>query len=246
MNRLPAIDLMLHDGPCIFVNKPGGVLTQGPPGVDSMELRVKQYIREQETKDGKVYLGTPHRLDRPVSGVMVFARHARAAKRISAQFERRNVKKTYWAIVNGCVESDSGRWIDHLLKVEGEARSLVVDADTPKAQEAILNYTVVQRSSDKTWLEIELETGRTHQIRVQCSTRNHPILGDVLYDSENKFGPVTSNVRERCIGLHARQLALPHPMEVRDVDVKAPVPSYWLEVACFDFENPQTEHRLKP
>ncbi len=161
--------ILLHDGPCIVIDKPGGLLTQGPPGIDSAELRVRAYIRQRESLLGKFYLGVPHRLDRPVSGAMVFARHARAAKRLSQQFERREIKKIYWAIVQGVVEPLVGTWEDHLLKLPNEAHVQVVSPDLAGAQFARLHYRVIQQMAEKSWLQIELETGRTHQIRVQAA-----------------------------------------------------------------------------
>ena len=108
MNHLPPPDIILENGACILLNKPGGLLTQGPPGIDSLEIRVKQFLKVRDEKPGKVYLGVPHRLDRPVSGVMVVVKNVRAAKRLAEQFRERTVSKTYWAVVEGVVEQDSG------------------------------------------------------------------------------------------------------------------------------------------
>ncbi len=100
----PAPEILLHSGPCIVAWKPPGLLTQAPPGIDSLEARVKDWLRGTEQKSGNIYLGVPHRLDRPVSGALVFARHVRAAQRLSRQFEARTVRKIYWACVSGVVE----------------------------------------------------------------------------------------------------------------------------------------------
>src|SRR3954468_9790405 len=100
----PELDILYDDGPCLVVNKPAGVLTQAPEGIDSMEVRVKAFYREREGKEGNIYLGLPHRLDRPGAGGIVFARHVRAAQRLSRQFEDRTVTKVYWAIVEGNVQ----------------------------------------------------------------------------------------------------------------------------------------------
>ena len=99
--RPEGFDILYEEGPCLVVVKPGGVATQAPPGIDSLEVRVKEFLRVRDSKAGNVYLGVPHRLDRPVSGVMVLARHVRAARRLSDQFEARTVRKTYWAVVEG-------------------------------------------------------------------------------------------------------------------------------------------------
>src|SRR3954462_12065170 len=95
----PELEILYDNGPCLVVNKPAGILTQAPAGIDSLEVRVKEFYREREQKDGNIYLGLPDRKDRPVSGAIVFARHARAAQRLSAQFENRTITKIYWAIV---------------------------------------------------------------------------------------------------------------------------------------------------
>src|SRR5690242_5724533 len=105
------IEVLYEDGPCLVVNKPGGLLTQAVPGVDSLEVRIKEVLKKRAGKtQGDVYLGVPHRLDRPVSGVMIFARHVRAARRLAEQFEGRMVRKTYWALVEGEVADDTGVW----------------------------------------------------------------------------------------------------------------------------------------
>ena len=220
-------DVLLEDGPVIFVHKPGGLATQAPPNVDSLEVRIKRYLKVREDKPGNVYLAVPHRLDRPVSGVMVFAKHVRAAKRISRQFENRLVQKTYWACVTGNVEEDSGTWTDHLRKIPGRAMSEVVDGEHPDGKHAVLHFEVMKRERNKTWLQIQLETGRTHQIRIQLASRGYPVLGDVLYGSDEQFGPVTEDERARWIALHARSLTIRHPMHDEIQTLQAPLPIYW-------------------
>lgn len=227
MNEERGFDILLDDGPLLAVNKPAGLLTQAPLGIDSLEFRVKQFYRQREGKEGNIYLGVPHRLDRPVSGVIVFARHVRAARRISDQFERRQVEKTYWALVAGQVEPDAGTWIDHLFKVANEPRTIVVDSSNPEGRNAILHYRVLQRLPTSTWLEIRLETGRTHQIRVQTSSRGHAVLGDRLYGSDVDFGPPTEDGREQFIALHARSISLEHPMRRERLTITAPLPPQW-------------------
>src|SRR5258708_7249770 len=115
MDQLP-LDILYDDGPVLVVNKPAGLPTQAPPGIDSLEVRVKEFFRQREGKpaDAAIYLGLPHRLDRPVSGAIVLARHVRGAQRLSAQFENRTVAKSYWAFVEGRVTPDEGTWTDYL------------------------------------------------------------------------------------------------------------------------------------
>jgi len=227
LELLGDIKILYEEGPCMLVYKPGGLLTQAPPHIESLELKMKRYIRERDSKLGKVYLGVPHRLDRPVSGVMVLALHQRAAKRISDQFQRRDVKKTYWACVHGVELSEQGTWVDFMRKVPGEARSEICDESTDGAKQAVLHYRVLQQRADKSWLEIELETGRTHQIRLQCGSREVPILGDLLYGSDQIFGEHHEDERRRCIALHARHLHLRHPMLDKYIEQTAQLPSSW-------------------
>ena len=254
----PELEILYDNGPCLVVNKRAGVLTQAPAGIDSLEVQVKALYRERDGKaaDANVYLGLPHRLDRPVSGAIVFARHVRAAQRLSTQFENRTVTKVYWAVVEGDVQPDEGTWTDHLHKRHGMAQSIVVPADDPRGKIAILRYRVLGRfqigdgarggstlertvgvASEEeprgdggaicTWLEIELETGRTHQIRVQCASRGHAVVGDSQYGATVPFGEQFEDERERAIALHARQLGFNHPMTNEAVDVVAPLSAAW-------------------
>lgn len=243
----PELDLLYEDGPCFVFNKPGGLLTQAPPGIDSMEWRVKEFLRRRENKTGKVYLGVPHRLDRPVSGAIVFARHVRAARRIAEQFEGRLVKKRYWALVEGNVEghveghverdgpgrpdgvaaADSGTWRDYVRKMPDRPQAEVCQRGEDGARAAVLHYRVLERLPAATWLEIELETGRMHQIRVQAASRGHPVLGDQQYGARTAFGPQHDDRRQRVIALHARCIQLRHPMTHEPVSVTAPLPALW-------------------
>ncbi len=221
------LEILYDNGPCLVVNKPSGLLTQAPAGIDSLEVRVKEFYRQREKKEGKIYLGLPHRLDRPVSGAIVFARHVRAARKLSSQFENRTVEKVYWAFVEGSVQPDEGTWTDYLYKRHGMAHVEVVDRDHVAAKQAVLHYRVRWQSSVGTWLEIHLETGRTHQIRVQAASRGHAVLGDAQYGSTVPFGEQHTDIRDRAIALHARQLAFRHPMTEQPVDLIAPLPAAW-------------------
>ena len=225
----PPLEILYENGPVIVALKPPGLLTQSPPGIDSLEDRIKDYVRKQRGREGKVYLGVPHRLDRPASGVMVFARNVRAARRISEQFEARQVEKTYWALVEGNVEEDEGTWTDLMRKIPGKAHAEVVDRDYPGGLEAVLHYRVKHRYDWGTWLEIELETGRTHQVRVQCATRGYPVLGDAQYGSTVPFGEQHEDIRLNAIALHARSLKLMHPKDREPIEVVAAVPEAWGE-----------------
>ncbi len=223
------LEILYDDGPVLVVNKSPGILTQAPAGIDSLEVRIKEFYRQREGKpaDAAIYLGLPHRLDRPVSGAIVFARHVRAARKLATQFENRTVSKSYWAFVEGVVTPEEGTWRDYLHKRHGMAQAEVVAADHPAGKHAVLHYRVRWQGEAGAWLEIELETGRTHQIRVQAASRGHPVVGDSQYGSVQAFGEAALELRNRPIALHARQLAFSHPMTQAPVDVVAPVPRDW-------------------
>ena len=223
------LEILYDDGPCLVVNKPAGLLTQAPTGIDSLEIRVKEFYRRREGKDAdaSIYLGLPHRLDRPVSGAIVFARHARAAQRLSTQFENRTVSKAYWAFVEGVVTPEEGTWTDYLHKRHGMAQAEVVDATHPAAKHAVLHYRVMWQVVSGAWLEIELETGRTHQIRIQAASRDHAVVGDAQYGSVTAFGDPALELRDRPIALHARQLGFRHPMRDEAVEITATLPESW-------------------
>lgn len=222
------LQILFEDNHCIAVAKPAPLLTQGvPPGMPTLESRVKAYLRERYHKPGNVYLGIPHRLDRPVSGVVLFARNTKAARRLAEQFQKRQVTKNYWAIVEGDVQPATGTWHDWLRKLPEEARSERVEPDTPGAREAILQYRVLLACAGGSVIEFVPQTGRMHQIRIQAALRGWPIRGDVLYGARLPFGPPAALPRERVIALHARSLTFLHPIRYEPITVTAPLPECW-------------------
>ncbi len=235
------LEILHVDPSCLAVLKPAGLSTQAPRGIDSLEARVRQWLRERAKASGLSgdddYLGIPHRLDRAASGVILFALTRRAARVISRQFERRQVRKLYWACVEGVVEPDAGTWIDFVRKVSAEPRVEVVAETEPGVQQAVLHYKTrraIPLVSDRCgmWLEIELETGRMHQVRIQSSSRGHPILGDALYGSTVPFGRETADPRERAIALHARSISFRHPESNEMVTVTASPTQDWNALNC--------------
>ena len=223
----PPFEILYDRGSCLAVNKPPGILTQAPPGIDSLEVRIKRWLAVREGISGPVYLAIIHRLDRPASGVLLFGRERNAAKKVSHQFEFRRVAKTYWAFVEGEVAPNEGTWIDHLFKIHGMAQAEVVPPDRAGAKQAILHYRVMCTTAVGTWLEIELETGRTHQIRVQAASRGYPVVGDEQYGSTTPFGQEHAELRDRAIALHARSLAFTDPVTHEPVHLEAAPPNDW-------------------
>src|SRR5437870_4864767 len=145
------MQILFEDNHCIAVAKPAALLTQGvPPGIPTLEAMVKDYLRQRYHKPGNVYLGIPHRLDRPVSGVVLFARNTKAARRLAEQFSQRSVTKIYWAIAEGDVQPVAGTWEDWLLKLKEEARAERVEQGTAGARHAVLSYRTLQQGSDWT------------------------------------------------------------------------------------------------
>jgi RluA family pseudouridine synthase len=225
------LHILLEEAPCLVVLKPPGLLTQAPPGIDSMEVRIREYLHRCEGREPKdIYLGVPHRLDRPASGAMVFCTKYRATRKLSEQFEGRLVKKTYWACVSGRVTPETSTWEDYLRKIPGEARVEVVPAGHTEGRLAILHYRTLAVADWGTWLEIQLETGRTHQIRIQAASRGHPLLGDFQYGSTVPFGEQYEDQRLRAIALHARSLEFRHPTTKTIVHVEAPAGETWKDL----------------
>jgi 23S rRNA pseudouridine1911/1915/1917 synthase len=222
--------ILFEDNHCLAVAKPAPLLTQGvPAGLPTLEAWVKDYLRAKYHKPGNVYLGVPHRLDRPVSGVVLFARNSKAARRLAEQFQQHRVTKVYWAVVEGHVLPEEGVWEDHLRKREAEARTEVVPADAPGAKSAVLHYRVLQPLVGNTLLELRPQTGRMHQLRAQAAVRGHPIRGDVLYGSATRFGPPAELPRDRVIALHGHSLTFLHPIRYEPITGTAPLPDYWHE-----------------
>ena len=252
MNNVPDW-LLLEDGPLIVVNKPAGILTEGVPcGEATMVGLVKAWLAEKYHKPGNVYLGIPHRLDRATSGTLVFTRNSKAAARVAEQFEKRQVSKIYWSLLEQRPESDSGLLVDWLLKVPDQAISQVVSADTAGAKEARLEYRTLQQIDNRWLVEVKLLTGRMHQIRVQFASRGCPVAGDTKYgagewlDDDNLIATLSkpalnvsvdasacgeTTARQAAsdtrIALHARSISLLHPIRYDHLTIETPIPSYW-------------------
>jgi 23S rRNA pseudouridine1911/1915/1917 synthase len=219
--------VLFEDHHLIAVNKPAPLMTQAPAGVPSLEALIKAHIKEKYAKPAGVYLGIPHRLDRPVSGAIVFCRNTKAAQRVAEQFQQHAVTKVYLATVAGMVADDAGEWRDFVRKIEGQARAEIVEEGAALAREAVTEFRVLRRDADATLLELTPRTGRMHQLRVQAAARGHPVLGDAHYGSTRPFGPAAELPRDRVIALHARRLVFDHPFRHVPVELEAPLPGYW-------------------
>ena len=235
-------DILLEDGPLIAVNKPAGLLTQGVPhGHPTLEAWVKEYLRRKYSKPGNVYLGVPHRLDRPVSGIVVFAKNSKAAARLAEQFRERTVRKFYLAVTERIPDQPAGRLTDWLLKDAVAAHVSVVAPETAGAREAILDYRILTQHAGRALLEVELQTGRMHQIRVQLASRGWNIVGDLQYGAT--LEPDAAETYDRLvtpIALHARRLSLSHPVRYDRIELEAPVPPDWNR---YGLSEPVTEQR---
>jgi 23S rRNA pseudouridine1911/1915/1917 synthase len=224
--------ILFEDNHVLAVAKPAPLVTQGvPPGIPTLEAMAKAYLKARYQKAGNVYLGVPHRLDRPVSGVVLFARNTKAARRLAEQFRDHQVRKVYWAIVEtdsaGALPPEEGAWEDWLLKVREESRTERVPEGTPGARRAVLRFRRLEARADGALLEIAPETGRMHQIRVQAAARGWPVRGDVQYGAKQPFGPAAELARDRIIALHARSLTFLHPIRYEPLTVTAPLPKVW-------------------
>jgi 23S rRNA pseudouridine1911/1915/1917 synthase len=220
------LDILLDDDCLLVINKPSGLPTQAPRQFDSVERRVREWLAAQDISESS-YLGLPHRIDRPASGVLLLAKTPRAARQISRQFERRQIAKSYWVCVEGNVQPHDGRWEDYVRKLPSVPKVEIVAADAPLALHAVLQYRVIGRTQYGSRLEIELQTGRTHQIRAQSAVRGHPVLGDALYGSQITFGPQNADERQRAIALHARSLTFRHPTTNATTTITAQPPTTW-------------------
>lgn len=227
---MTAPSVLFEDNHCLALDKPGGLLTQGlPVGLPTLWAWARDYLRVTYHKTGNVYLGVPHRLDRPVSGVVLFAKSSKAAARLAEQFRDRRVKKTYRALIEGRVEPAEGVWIDWLRKIAEEARGEIVDERADGARRAETAYRVLSVGDGQTLVELSPLTGRMHQLRIQTAARGWPIRGDTLYGAATAFGPPAELARDRLIALHAYQLTFLHPIRYEPLTVTAQLPESFVQ-----------------
>lgn len=211
--------VVYEDNHIIIVNKTASEIVQGDKTGDiPLSEIVKQYIKEKYAKPGNVFLGVTHRLDRPVSGLVVFAKTSKALSRLNDMFRNSEVKKTYWAIVKQCPPAEEGELVHYLVRNEKQNKSYAYDKEVKNSKKAILDYKLIGHSQNYYLLEVNLKTGRHHQIRCQLAKMGCPIKGDL------KYGFPRSNP-DGSICLHARRIRFVHPVSKELIDVTAPVPS---------------------
>ncbi|MBX3443603.1 MAG: RNA pseudouridine synthase [Planctomyces sp.] len=226
-----SLEILCEDGPVLAINKPSGLISQGAPqGVDSAVGLVKAYIARKYDKPGNVYLGVPHRLDRPVSGVLLFSRNSKCAARLAEQFHERQVRKVYRACLERPTQPAQGTLVDWLYRVPEQPRVELSREGAEGAKRAELSYRTLAVHQGRALVEIELHTGRMHQIRIQFGSRGWPIVGDRQYGARTEFpggcGP-EDDPRDRPIALHAWSLTIQHPIRYDPLTIVAPLPRSW-------------------
>jgi 23S rRNA pseudouridine1911/1915/1917 synthase len=214
------LTILYEDNHCLAIAKPSGAVSTHYQGKEeTLDRVVKAYLKEKYQKPGNVFLGIVHRLDRPVSGVLMFARTSKAAARLAEQFREGTIEKIYWAVVDGDLARSAGTLEDWLRKDQSVGRVEVVEPRTRGAHLALLHYQQRASHGGLSWLEVRPQTGRTHQLRVQLAHHGHPIYGDAKYGSVHTF--------DRAIALHARSLTFLHPIRHEPITLTADLPRAW-------------------
>lgn len=213
------LQVLYEDNHLIAVNKRAGDIVQGDKTGDvPLSEVVKNYLKEKYNKPGNVYLGVVHRLDRPTSGIVLFAKTSKALPRLNKLFAEKKTGKTYWAVVKNPPPNESGTLVHFLKRNPKQNKSYAHDKEVPESKKAILHYRTIKKLDHYIVLEIDLETGRHHQIRAQLAAIGCPIKGDL------KYGFHRSNP-DGSIHLHARKLSLIHPVQKKPIGFIAPTPS---------------------
>ena len=220
------LQVLFEDNHIIIVNKRAGDITQGDKTGDKpLSDVVKEYIKEKYNKAGNVFLGVVHRLDRPTSGVIIFARTSKALERLNKMLRDKNINKTYWAVVKNHPKKEKDTLINFLKKNPKNNKSSAFSKEISGSKRAVLHYIILKKLDNYSLLEIDLETGRHHQIRTQLSSIGFPIKGDL------KYGFNRSN-KDGSIHLHARKIDFIHPVSKEKIEVTAPTPNEVIWNAC--------------
>ena len=218
MTPTKPLSILFEDNHLVLVNKISGDIVQSDKTGDKPLVdKVKEYLKEKYNKPGEVFLGIPHRIDRPTTGIVIFCRNSRSLERINQMFKDKAIKKTYWAIVKNKPPAESGKLVHYMKRNEQQNKSYASDEEKPGSQRAELDYQIIARGDRYFLLQIDLHTGRHHQIRAQLSKIGSPIKGDL------KYGYERSN-EDASISLHARKVEFLHPSKKEPMSVIAPVP----------------------
>ena len=210
--------VVYEDNHIIVVNKTASEIVQADKTGDTpLSETVKLYLKEKYQKPGNVFIGVTHRLDRPVSGLVIFAKTSKALTRLNDMFRTSEVKKTYWAVVKNAPKVPEGELVHFLVRNEKQNKSYAYDKEVPNSKKAILDYRLIGRSENYFLLEVDLKTGRHHQIRCQLAKMGCPIKGDL------KYGFPRSNP-DGSICLHARRVRFVHPVSKELIELEAPLP----------------------
>ena len=221
-------DILFEDNHLLVVNKHGGDLVQpDPSGESALEDQIKAFLKARDGKPGDVFLGVVHRIDRPVSGAVLFAKTSKALVRLNEMIREGRIRKLYWALTENRPDAERGELRHYILRDGRTNRSKAYDAPRPEAKEGRLNYRVIGAGTHYTLLEVELLTGRHHQIRAQLSKIGCPIRGDLKYGARR-------SLPGGGISLHSRSVAFDHPVRHEPVEVTAPVPAGDNLWACFE------------
>lgn len=212
------MEVVYEDNHIIVVNKTASEIVQGDKTGDvPLSDMVKQYLKEKYQKPGNVFVGVTHRLDRPVSGLVIFAKTSKALSRLNEMFKDGEIKKTYWAIVKECPKQEEAELTHYLVRNEKQNKSYAYAEEVKNSKKAVLHYKLIARSDNYYLLEVDLKTGRHHQIRCQLAKMGSPIKGDL------KYGAPRSNP-DGSICLHARSVKFIHPVSKEWIELEAPVP----------------------
>lgn len=214
------LEILYEDNHIIGVNKRSGDIVQGDETGDKpLSDFVKDYIKDKYQKPGEVFLGVVHRIDRPVSGIVLFARTSKALTRLNELFKTKDITKTYWAVVKNKPKEDIGTLIHYHIKDARQRKAKLYDKEITHSKKCVLHYKLLASSDNYHLLEIQLETGRFHQIRAQLAKVGSPVKGDV------KYGFDRPNENARSIHLHARKIEFEHPVKKEEIEIIAPVPN---------------------
>lgn len=220
------LQVLFEDNHILIVNKRSGDITQGDKTNDKpLSEVVKEYVKVKYNKPGNVFIGTVHRLDRPTSGIVIFARTSKALERLNKMLRDKTINKTYWALVKNKPKKERDTLTNFLKKDPKKNKSFVYKKEIDGSKKATLHYKVIQKLENYTLLEIDLETGRHHQIRTQLSNIGSPIKGDL------KYGFPRSN-KDGSISLHARKINFIHPVSKEEIKITAPTPKDVIWNAC--------------